>query len=272
MRFSASQLGTWSKCQMQWAYRYLDGLKVPPGIAAYLGKSVDAAVTADLDHKRTRGKLLTTDAICQVASDEAGKVWEEEPPRVDDSDKIQHVGELKDAAISLSLLHHARVAPGIDPEELQAERTIAPEGYDFAVLGYIDVLEADKIRDTKTTGKKPPADAADRGNYADQLTIYSAMEPDRSTELNYLVNTARPYTETRYGSPRSKNDAAKVWDKMQRMVDSIRAGIFHPAPSDSWQCSAKWCGYYEQCPHGARDVKMIPVSRLRAEAGGTWGE
>ena len=260
-RYSASQLGTWTRCQMQWYYRYVEGIKSPPGVAALLGKGVDASVTANLQAKMAGSPLSFTEAQ-DVARDGVASAWSEEPPRVSDDDKIQDVGTCQDKAIVLAGIHHARVAPIIEPVALQQEAFLEPDGYDFTMKGYLDVVEAEKIRDTKTTGKKPDPEAADRGSYADQLTLYGMMVPDKSLHLDYLVNVQKPYQVLIEATERTELDQAKLLDKYQRMHMAVEAGIFQPTAADNWTCSQKWCGYWDRCPHGSRDAVLVPVSNL----------
>lgn len=262
--YSPSQLGTWTKCQLQWFYRYIEDLKRPPPVSAYLGSAVDASVTANMQAKIDTGALLESmDAAKQVAVDSAKAKWKEEPPRIADDDVIRTDGECADQAAYLSAIHYQRVAPDIEPKAVQLEVNGSPDGYDFDLRGFVDIVEDGRIRDTKTTGRKPADDIANRGSYADQLTIYDLlMGGGHQVQLDYLVNTKKPYQHIAVGAPREAADHDRVLDKLARMDRAIAAGIFHPAPADSWQCSRKWCGYFDICPHGDRNVTIVPVSRL----------
>lgn len=265
-RYSPSQLGTFTRCQMQWFWRYAEGIISPPGVAAYLGKAVDESVNQNLSAKMA-GSPLPFPMAQEVARDAVVAAWKEQAPRVSEDDKLQTVGDVQDAAIVLAGIHHARIAPLITPIAVQAERQISPMGYDFKVNGYLDVLEQGRIRDTKTTGKKPAPDSVDRGSYADQLTMYDIFEGGgNALVLDYLVNVSKPYQVIIQGQTRTELDKEKLLDRYQRMHMSIEAGIFQPTAADSWVCSAKWCGYFERCPHGDRDAILIPVSGLTRKA------
>lgn len=263
--YSPSQLGMFGKCQLMWEWRYVKGIKKPPGIAAIVGTGTHKSIEANLRAKMA-GKAMPAQAAKEVAFDATAKAWEEAQPVVTDADSVQSVGQAQDNAVALALLHHSQVAPGIVPIGVEEKGTLEPEGYDWSLLVYKDIVESGRIRDTKTTGKKPDDDAADRGSYADQLTTYHMVGgEDCQVQLDFLVNTKTPYAHTLQGRQRTTDDHARLLDRYQRMHAQVQTGIFQPAPADSWQCSRRWCGYFDECPHGAGTV--VPVRRLKK-----WGK
>lgn len=257
---SPSSLGLWQKCQIAYEFRYLKGIKKPPGIAAIVGTGTHKSIEANLRAKMA-GKVMSAQAAKEAAFDATAKAWDEHKPTPTEKDDVQSVGQAQDSAIALALLHHAKVAPGITPIGVEEKGELEPEGYDWSLLVYKDIIEAGRIRDTKTTGKKPDAEAADRGSYADQLTTYHMVGgEDCQVQLDFLVNTKVPYAHTLVGRTRTTNDHARLLDRYQRMHAQVQTGIFQPAPADSWQCSRRWCGYYDECPHGSGTV--VPAKRL----------
>lgn len=260
-RYSPSQLSTFTACPLRWEFRYIRGIKSPPPVAAILGKGVDASVTAHLSAK-IAGRAMSLAEAKEIAHSATAQSWQEDEPRLFPGDPDK--GKLQDASLALSELHFLQVAPGIHPKEVQAERTLEPSGYDFTILGYLDVVEEGGVRDTKTKGRKPSDDSADRGSNADQLTTYDMMQGGgQSLKLDYLVNAKKErYQLTQEATPRTALDHEKLLDRYQRMHMAIEAGVFVPPLADSWQCSEKWCGYFDRCPHGARQAKLIPVSQV----------
>jgi hypothetical protein len=220
------------------------------------GTAVDLTVRADLTSKRDTGALLATDAIPDLARDNANAAWTQESPRVmpEDGSEIEARGAVVDTAISLAGLHHADVAPGIEPVGIQekVERSVA--GYDFTLLGYLDIVTPDAIRDTKTSKKSPAAnDAHDSG----QLTLYSLMlwateQRHRKLYLDYLVSTKIPKAITLETS-RTDVDYRAYLDRVAVAHRLILAGIFAPCNASCWWCTDRWCGYYaDDCPYGRR--------------------
>lgn len=101
-----------------------------------------------------------------------------------------------------------------------------------------------------------------------QLTCYHLDAALRGESvalcLDYLVDTARPKTVT-LQTERTQADHVDFLARVEVATRQIAAGIFPPCAPDSWCCSAKWCGYWADCPHGARQavtVGLVDPARL----------
>lgn len=261
---SISQIGMLQRCGKQYEFRYLEGIKSPPGVALVIGKGTHGAVEQDLGNFIEWGELLPDEAIADFAAESTRKEWQKEPPTLQDGDPDE--GGAVDTAVALAQVHHREVAPRIEP--VAVERGFRLELPDFShdLVGYIDIEEPHRIRDTKTSGKTPPADAAD---VSDQLTLYHLDATVRGKEikavaLDYLVKTKVAKAVT-LESPRGPQDHARLLRKVEAAAAVIKAGNFMPAPADFWGCSPKWCGYWDRCDYGAKkkvSVGLIDVSRL----------
>lgn len=261
---SVSALGTLQRCGYQYYFRYIKGIKSPPGVALIIGKGTHAAVESDLGNVLETGSLLPDDAIADFAADATKAAWDaEEPMRGDDEpDRDGAV----DAAVSLAQLHHKEVAPAIEPVAIERGFLLELDGFPFDIKGYIDIEEPTRIRDTKTSSKAPPANAA---AVSDQLTCYALSAHTRgetkTVALDYLVKTKVAKAIT-LESQRTADDYARFLRRMETAAEVIQSGSFLPAPADSWACSAKFCGYWENhCEFGARGrTRPIPLDRLRS--------
>lgn len=260
--FSPSQLSTWNTCNLRWYWRYIEGMKVPPGVSAVIGKGAHRSVEANM-RRKLAGESMDIEEAKALARDATMEFWQTDDPVVDDEAKVSTAGEAADCAVKLAAVHHGEVAPGIQPVGVEVHKQCDQVlHHDFGLQGYIDILEAGRIRDTKTKGKKPPADLADRGSYADQLTAYSYLANVDNVQLDVLVNTKTPYSMEVPGAKRTPRDRELMLGRFALMARSIEAGIFHPAPGDSWACSQKWCGYFSTCEYGERKAVHVPVSNL----------
>ena len=143
-------------------------------------------------------------------------------------------------------------APLIQPTHVQREVRVALPGESVELLGYIDVQEGmTAIRDTKTSAKTPPANAADK---SDQLTIYAMMShvidgaiPDRLV-LDYLVDTKMPEYKP-FVSTRTVDDFNPLLRRIEAVLMALEKGVFIPAQETDWGCSPRWCGYWETCQY-----------------------
>src|SRR5258707_8889061 len=88
----------------------------------------------------------------------------------DDATEQEARKESSQVAADLAYVHWRHVAPNIHPTHVAREFVLDIDGSDIQLAGTIDVQEAGKIRDTKTSKKSPSQDEAFR---SPQLTMYS---------------------------------------------------------------------------------------------------
>jgi len=261
-RFSASQLGTWNRCQLQWFFRYVEGIKSPPAVAMIVGTGCHAGIEANLTAKMA-GQSMAFEEVGELSRDAVRREWGKEAPS--DGADPNALADATDQAAGLAIVHARDAAPEIVPIALEQKLEVDFPDYDFGILGYIDVLEDGRIRDTKSAGKKPSAGAADSGDHANQLTLYSLATGIPDVVLDYLVKNKTPTYERRQGTPRHAGDYVQLLDRFQRMYDGIESGVFAPAEPGHWVCSPKFCGYWDRCEFGARGRnkdQLIPAVRL----------
>jgi RecB family exonuclease len=270
---SASSVQTFIRCPEQGRRRYIEGEKIPPGWAAHRGSGTHKAVEKDLHNKLATGELLPAEAIPDLARDAVehsasfGVTAESDEEK--DKGFAKMLGETKDAAVRLALLHHEKLAPLIEPTAVEVGFEMETD-IGIPLIGYIDVvsttdivpevLAAEKpgysvIRDTKTAGKKKNQADLDRSV---QLSIYSIAYEAMTGEvpavaLDVLVDKKTPEAQVLRGQ-HDENQIMSTWNRIDYVAKMLKAGIFPPAPADAWNCSEKWCGYYKTCPFagGAR--------------------
>lgn len=269
---SNSQLNMLSRCGMQYFFRYVEGIKSPPGVQLILGKGVHSSVETNLRAKMA-GESLALEAVTQAAAEATRAEWAKEEPLLTEEDReagaANVLGRTVDTAVALAGLHARQVAPSISPVAIEAGFTIELPGFPFDLVGYKDVEEATRVRDTKTTGKAPKEGSADEST---QLTLYHMESAARGVsvdvQLDYLVAGTRP----RYvpqASQRTTDDHIRLLRRIEVYAAQIESGVFPPTDPGNWCCSAKWCGYYEKhCPWGAKKavtVGLIDPSKLTSK-------
>lgn len=263
---SHTQIEMLSKCGYQYDFRYVQGIRSPPGVQLTIGKGVHGAVEKDLGRKMEWGGLLPDDAIADFAADATKREWEKDPPKPEEEGEPADLGGAVDSAIALAELHHRVVAPGIEPVAVERRFMLELPDFPFDIEGQVDVEEDGVIHDTKTASKAPQADVAET---SDQLTLYDLEAsvrgaPARKVVLDVLVKTKIPKA-LKLESYRTPDDHARFLRKVEVAAKVIQSGAFMPAPRSSWWCSKKWCGYWDRCPFGARgavSVGLIDPARL----------
>lgn len=273
-QITSSMLGMFERCGYQWLYRY--GAKfglaeseriLPPGVAAVVGTAVHKGVEVNLRHKMEKGVLAPIDVVFDAGRDsivttfQAGEVMLTEDGATDPA-KVQ--GEAIDSVISLSRLHHAEVAPKIEPAALEEPFVIQIQGSEYDLAGRKDIREKNGvIRDTKT--KKTSPSASD--GWTMQTRMYALSEkiergalPPRIA-LDYLVNTKTPKL-VQLVTEAKDMALAPLLERLNNMANVIEVSQYvrsrgnedlplTPADPNSWICTSKWCGYAFEggCPY-----------------------
>lgn len=260
---SISQLNMLARCGEQYRYRYVEGIKAPPGVQLVIGKGTHGAIEKDLANKIEWGELLPDDSIADFAADATRKAWQEDAPVLGEGDPDE--GGAVDTAVALATVHHRELAPVIEPVAVERKFRLELPDFPFDLVGVIDVEETTRIRDTKTSSKTPPADAA---HVSDQLTMYhleaATRGESKTVALDYLVKSKQAKALT-LESTRNEQDHARLLRRVEAAAKVIQAGAFTPTTPDNWACSPKWCGYWDRCAWGSRKavtVGLIDPARL----------
>lgn len=260
----ASQLLMLSRCACQYEFRYVQGIIIPPAAAMLVGTATHKGVEANLQSKIDSGKLLSREAVVETAIANLRGEWSKGVGLSDDEKALGEKrvqAEAIDDVARLSDLHARELAPVLKPTHVERTFRVELKGYPVDLVGTIDILEADAIRDTKTSKRSPNGDAAER---SEQLSVYAlatrALEGEKAptqVALDYLVKTKEPKVVT-LKSERNTDDMRATLTRVEIATEMIEAGIFYPTNPENWWCSKDYCGYYDRCPFGAR--KRVSVA------------
>ncbi len=260
-----SMLATWSRCGEQARRRYgaRFGLAekeeiIPPGIALIVGISTHITTEKDLQHKIETGDLLPDEAVKELAFEQASGLWMQ-PVRLTEEEATASTlvkKESIDTTIALSILHHEKVAPQIEPLAVEQPWVLLNEGGLFDLAGKIDIVEKNgSVRDTKTASKRPTIADADNSL---QLTMYALAQLTktgslpRSLYIDALVKNEKKPTAVTIGTLRTQRDIDMLMRRIERISEVIDKGQFTPADPADRVCSPKWCGYWDSCPFANR--------------------
>lgn len=251
---SATQLNMYARCPEQYRRRYIEGERLPPGIAATRGTGLHQAAAANMRQKvQSHVDQPPTDIIDQaVAAYDAAIHGGVALTAEEVSEGVENViGENRDLVADLALVHAKQQAPEYQPVLVEREiRLELPGPRDL--LGVIDLADDQgRVVDWKT-GKK--AQSQTEADTSVQLTIYAAAHRAVSgsdpseVRLDYLTTGSRIKRGV-VSSQRGPDDYAALAARFNAVSAAIDAGVFPPAMPGSWFCSARWCGFYENgCP------------------------
>ena len=240
---SATQINMFLRCPAAYAFRYMEGLIIPPKSALTRGRSVHKAQEVNYRQKIESHLDLPLADIKDAASTEFDLAAQDTEWHPDEKP-----GQVKDEAITLAGLYHQEIAPKVQPEFVEEEVYVTLDS-GINLKGFIDVVqEGGIIRDTKTTGRTPGQDAMDKNL---QMTAYSLAyrallgKPEEGLRLDYLVNTKTPKVMTLEGS-RTAQDITRFERTAAEISRAIQTGIFYPN-QDNFLCSPEHCGYWAKC-------------------------
>lgn len=256
---SNSQIQMALKCGQQYAYRYGEGMKLPPGFAMVRGKAVDAGVTFNLRQKIETSEDLPVEVVQEIAREKLAEEFQGEvelDPDYESTDFEKAKDALTDEVVGLAKLHTERVSPTFQPRAVQLRVELSPShSLPIKLVGILDLIDTkERIRDTKTSKKSPDADAAQE---SDQLTAYDLLyrahhrRQPGGLGLDTLVRTPSGKLSAQETSapPRDMSDLRAYVARARSVVRMVETETFTPAPDSAWWCSQKWCGYWGICKY-----------------------
>lgn len=244
---SPSWLRDMEQCGQYWLYKRVERRPYPASPAMHRGTGAHAAIQADLAAKRDTGDLLPLEAVREAAAAGVEAAWNRQMTLVTERDgatPAEARGRATDTAIAAATAYHEAIAPTVQPAALEERVRVELLGYPVDLLGIIDVREqSGAIRDTKTTGKRPDADAAERSL---QLTAYAlarraltgAYPP--SVHLDHLVVGKKQVEPVTQSAARGDADARSFLLRVERALQAVEREVFLPAPEGAWNCSQRW--------------------------------
>lgn len=265
---SASQIGMFQRCPMQYEFRYVKGIKKPPDSGLIVGISVHKGIEHNYRHKFEKKKAAPKDEVLDAFSQK----FDESK----DGAEIEDEGKSKDEGYNFVTMHYDKVAPTVHPTRPpELEFNINIPGVDRNFIGFIDVI----------------GDVEDTNPYAEVRNVPGVIMDNKTTRRSFsqfeadvsLQLTSYAYADTQIGklatgsvgldilsksksgnikpirllSNRSPEQLARFEHTIQTIEKTINAGLFYPTENPQ-HCS--WCGYNEFC-HAAA-VKRKHESKL----------
>ena len=244
-----------TKCMEQFRRRYIEREIIPPGVALIVGTGTHKSVDANLTNKIKTGDLLTLQAVSDAARDGVSQEWDKSGVTLDPEEAALGIKTVKgmaiDKAVRLAKLHATQNAPKLTPTHVERSWALEIKGYPLDLVGRIDIQEPTSVRDTKTSGKTPSADCAEKSiqikAYAMAVKVLDGKMPE-TAHLDYLIDTAKPKSESFNHEP-NEDDFRAVLNRVEVIAMAMERGVFVPIEPSHWCCSPKWCGYYATCKY-----------------------
>lgn len=254
---SATQLNLLARCGEAYRRRYIEGEVIPPRLAMAKGRAYHAGVEMNMRQKARTGVDLPPDEIV----DRAVAQLEQE---IDDGVELdateRSIGKPKVVSkavadtVEFAKAHAQMQAPEYMPLSADSveKRIELPTG-DRHIVGVVDLIDSTgTVIDFKSTGRAMSADTVANSV---QLGIYAAWQTATTgievvpVRLDVLVAGSKGVRRQVLKSQRNLHDLVALNNRVESALGLIRAGVFLPASPDSWQCSPRWCGFWDTCPY-----------------------
>ena len=242
---SISQVNTYLRCPLQYYWRYVEGLRIPPASALTFGKAVHAAIEHNYRHKMMTGN----DVPVEEAKEAFAYAWDRMAPETQ-FEEGEKPGEVKDEGVRCTALYVTEVAPAVRPVAVEEEFELQFENTEHTLKGVVDLIDASgTIIDTKTTKRSPAADALEKDL---QLTTYSLGyrtlkgESESGLRMDFIVRTKQPKITSLSAAPRSDREIQRLLKTIAYVARAIRDQLFYPQVHN-FTCNAAGCGYWPVC-------------------------
>ena len=254
---SFSSLNTYMNCNLQYYFRYVEGIKTPPAVAMIRGTAGHKGNEVNYKQKITSFVDLPESDVLDATRDK----FNTESKFVEDwGDDKKDVVESR--LLTLMKVVHKELHPLVQPIEVEQQYDITIpfctlegiEGHRIMRM-YVDVNAEDGIHDNKYTAKaKSDADAATDM----QLSLYSYGTKVTKVGFDSMVMTkaGKCYCKS-VRAIRTRSDWAKLEIRIPQIIRAIESGSFYPANPSSWVCSEKFCGYWNICEQGAKNMNPV---------------
>jgi len=261
---SVTQLNMMLRCGEQYRRRYVEGEKIPPGIAVHRGAGIHKGAEFNYRQKIETRKDLPEKEIVDYAVSafdtslaDRGYTLSTEEQKIG-SKKVLAIA--RDSTAELASLFAKEVAPSVQPEFVEHKLVIPLPGLRSALIGILDcIAEGGVIEELKTKGKRPSQVDVDED---EQFTWYFMAfrhafgHPPGKLVLRSLLDLKTPQVDVKT-TVRDDADVQSLLNRITWMYRALKAGIFAPAPRGAWWCSDRFCGYWQTCPYVRAGAKSL---------------
>jgi len=238
---SITQIKMYLRCPLQYKFRYIDGLKIPPVSAITLGRSIHSTLEINYSQKIKTKEDLSAAQVTDLFSD----FWEQDVKETvfEDDEKP---GQIKDEGVGLISVYHKEISPTIQPKVVEKEFELSFQNVDYTLKGKLDLVDSqDIIIDHKTTKRSMQEENV---NTDLQLTCYSLAyryvlgQQEKALRFDVMVRNKKPKIQ-QIATQRTQEDIDRFLKLLAYVSKAIKSCIFYP--NENYFCGV--CGYKEMC-------------------------
>jgi putative RecB family exonuclease len=238
---SITQIKMYLRCPLQYKFRYVDDLKIPPVSAITLGRSIHSALEINYSQKIRTKQDLPVKQVTDLFSD----LWESDVKETV-FEKDEKPGKVKDEGVGLITTYHGQISPTIQPKVVEKDFELSFQNVDYSLKGKLDLVDSqDIIIDHKTTKRSMQEENV---NTDLQLTCYSLAYrnvlgiQEKGLRFDVMVRNKHPKIQ-QIPTQRTEEDIGRFLKILAYVSKAIRTGIFYP--NENYFCGI--CGYRNLC-------------------------
>lgn len=267
---SASQLKCLFKCERQYYYKYVEGIKSPGNANMLLGSACHRTHEQIYKDKMAGVPLITPKQTAELVVFNFDSVAKEAVENdgadpIPDKDKDVLYGEI----INVEASYVENIVPSVIPIAVELE-FIYTSRCGIDLLMYVDLVKqlheddanSRSVIDYKITQKKWNIQTL----LSDvQFILYTKALDIPQIEIHNLVKGSRKapakakYTPTYIGELDIASNirclqttyAPNEYEHLENIIEysamKISSGVFAPCDPSNWVCTPKWCAYYGIC-------------------------
>ena len=244
-KVSASRLTLFLQCRLKFFFRYVAGLTKSKTPALHVGGTVHAVLKA-WNKARWKNQPLTLKEL----HDEFSKAWAD----VGDQSVRWETGEEAEEKqtgwrLVETYIRESNIPANSKPEavEVPVETDLHQHGLP-TLIGVLDLVQAGKIIDYKTSGQTPNAEKVAHTNEV-QTSIYAVLyreatgKRETGIELHHLVKLKNPKLVITALEPMSGQQQTRLFRLIEAYVHGLDMRDFIPSPG--LQCVS--CEFFNEC-------------------------
>lgn len=241
-KISVTKLKMYLRCPLQYKFRYVDGLKIPPTSSLTLGKSIHSALETNYTQKIESKKDLSAGEVLDLFSAR----WEKEAKETEFK-KDEKPGKIKDDGVKMIDIYHKQVSPTIMPKLVEHEFEMSFQNVGYKLHGYVDLIDTqDVIIDHKTSKRS----MSEKDVVSDlQLTCYALAcrntlgIQEKALRFDIMVRNKKAPKIQQLTTQRTAKDIDRFLKILAYVSKAIESGIFYP--NTNFMCGI--CGYRLLC-------------------------
>jgi len=240
---SPSRLSCWSKCRLQFWFRYVVKIEKPPTAALHVGTSIHA-VLKQWNKARWQKEKLTLKQLYDLLIE----AWKEQPKGI--KWEGEEANQQKAAWALLDTYARQTPIPADErPEAVEVEAEAELEPGLPILRGVLDLVRANKvIVDFKTSSKSPNPELVIHTTEI-QLTSYAVLyrtatgERENGLELHHLVKGKNPKLVVTSAPPITGQQETRLLRTIQSYANGLENRDIIPSPGI--HCTS--CEFFNQC-------------------------